>query len=59
MDESFNQEFKRIEKERQGHKKCLLDLSMQFNKLNQEEEEIQRLIEQLEKNAEIDRVYEE
>lgn len=34
MDESFNQEFKKIERDRVNHKKCLIDLSTSFNKLN-------------------------
>eukprot|EP00347_Sterkiella_histriomuscorum_P002523 403367825 len=59
MDESFNQEFKKIEKERQNHKKCLMDLSLSFNKLNLEEEEIQKKIEFYERQAEIDRVLDE
>ena len=45
MDESFNRDFKKIEKERQNHTKCLMELSSSFSKLNSEEEEIQRKIE--------------
>ena len=49
MDESFNLDFKKIENERTNHRHSLIDLQTSFNKLNGEEEEIQRKIDILER----------
>ena len=49
MDDEFSQEFKKIETERNNHRQCLVELSNSFNKLNTEEEDIQRKIDQMER----------